>query len=199
MRNGYAYGWEIRQTLDRPTTTHSGSQYGYSSYIMRFTTERVTIIVLSNSDQTSATTVANDLAAIYFDASYQLPEPRLFDLIGKAIAEEGIDAGILQYHELKRTQATKYEFNEDLLNEIGYDLLLFDKVNDATEVFKLAVEMYPQSSNAYDSLAEAYMVRREKELSILNYERSLQLDPTNFNAAERLKTLRGLPTGVGER
>ena len=51
--------------------------------------------------------------------------------------------------------------------------------------------MFPQSSNVYDSLGEAYMLNGGKELAIKNYEKSLELDPKNTNAVDMLKKLRG--------
>jgi tetratricopeptide (TPR) repeat protein len=61
------------------------------------------------------------------------------------------------------------------------------KFSEAIEVFKLNVEVYPQSCNVYDSLAEAYMVNGDKELAVKNYEKSLELNPKNSSAAEKLK------------
>jgi tetratricopeptide (TPR) repeat protein len=55
----------------------------------------------------------------------------------------------------------------------------------------LNVEDYPQSFNVYDSLGEAYMVNKEEELAIKNYQKSLELNPNNTNGAEMLKKLQG--------
>ena len=49
---------------------------------------------------------------------------------------------------------------------------------------------YPQSSNTYDSLGEAYKIFGNKELAIKNYERSIELDPKNVNGSAILKKLR---------
>ena len=76
------------------------------------------------------------------------------------------------------------------MNRLGYQLLRDKRVDDAIEIFKLNVQAYPAGSNMYDSLAEAYAVRGLRELAIQNYERSLQLDPTNSNAVEQLRKLR---------
>jgi len=51
-------------------------------------------------------------------------------------------------------------------------------------------EAYPQSGNVYDSLGEAYLTDGRRELAIQNYEKSLQLDPKNANAVEKLKELK---------
>ena len=55
---------------------------------------------------------------------------------------------------------------------------------------KLNVEDYPQSSNTYDSLGEAYMIDGNKELAIKNYQRSIELDPKNAAGIDTLKKLR---------
>jgi cytochrome c-type biogenesis protein CcmH/NrfG len=52
------------------------------------------------------------------------------------------------------------------------------------------VQEYPQSSNTYDSLGEAYAKAGKKDLAIQNYEKSLQLNPDNKNAVDRLKKLK---------
>src|SRR5438094_8522008 len=70
------------------------------------------------------------------------------------------------------------------------------KVKEAIEIFKLNVEVYPQASNAYDSLGEAYMVHGDKELAIVNYKKSLELDPKNINATAQLALLTNAPTEI---
>ena len=59
-------------------------------------------------------------------------------------------------------------------------------------VFKINVDIYPKSANAYDSLGDSYMKNKEYNSAIENYEKSLQLDPKNKNAEEMLKRLRKL-------
>ncbi|MEW6737178.1 MAG: serine hydrolase [Acidobacteriota bacterium] len=190
---GYGYGWNIGKKFDRQSTSHGGRHNGFKAYIVRFPSERVTVLVQGNSDRSNATRIATNLAAIVFGAPYKLPVEQGSDMLLAAIAEKGIDAAVQQYRELKRTQPEKYNFNEPerTLNVIGYALLEQRKVKEAIEVFKLNVEMFPQSANVYDSLAEAYMVNGDKEVAIKNYEKSLELDSQNTNAVKMLKELRG--------
>jgi cytochrome c-type biogenesis protein CcmH/NrfG len=49
--------------------------------------------------------------------------------------------------------------------------------------------LYPQSSNAYDSLGEAYAANGDKANAIASYRRSLELDPKNSNAEKWLEKL----------
>ena len=52
------------------------------------------------------------------------------------------------------------------------------------------VELYPESFNVYDSLGEAYMNNNQMELSIKNYEKSIELNPQNIGGIEMLKKLK---------
>ena len=58
-------------------------------------------------------------------------------------------------------------------------------------MFKLNVDTYPKSWNVYDSLGEAYMTDGQTAQAIMNYEKSIELNPGNVNGAEILKKLKG--------
>ncbi len=79
--------------------------------------------------------------------------------------------------------------DEGRLNNLGYELLYDNKIDLAISVFKINVALYPESSNTYDSLGEAYMENGEDELAIKYYRISLDMDPENNNAREMLKKL----------
>ena len=80
--------------------------------------------------------------------------------------------------------------NESLVNVLGYILLAKRDLATAIEAFKLNVEAFPESSNAHDSLAEAYLAAGETGLALAHYRRSVELDPTNANGVEMLERLR---------
>jgi len=105
---------------------------------------------------------------------------------------------IALYHRLKKENPKGYNFkNEDELTMYGYSLLWSNKVIEAIEIFKLIVEQFPNSSNPYDSLAEAYMMNGNNELAILNYEKSLELNPNNFNAEDQIERIK-YPNKIAE-
>ncbi len=64
-----------------------------------------------------------------------------------------------------------------------------EDLDGAVRVFLLNVELFPESGNAYDSLAEAYMNRGDDELAIENYQKSLEFNPNNNNAVQQLQKL----------
>lgn len=109
--------------------------------------------------------------------------------IEKAIRSVGIEAGISKFRELKSESQDRFYFDENEFNELGYRFMQTGKMGEALEIFKLNVELYPESANAYDSLGEAYMKNGENEEAIENYKKSLELNPGNKNAREMLNKL----------
>ena len=80
---------------------------------------------------------------------------------------------------------------EGYVNGRGYVTLYELKdVKKALEFFEYNVANYPGSANAYDSLAEGYMVKGDTARAIRNYQKSLRLDPGNQNAAKRIRQLK---------
>ncbi|NNE99939.1 MAG: hypothetical protein HKN25_13040 [Pyrinomonadaceae bacterium] len=90
----------------------------------------------------------------------------------------------------KNDPVNKYLNIEGRLNRFGYMKIFYRKVDLAIEFFKLNTELFPNSSNAYDSLAEGYLINGDKQLAINFYEKSLELNPKNRNAARQLKKLK---------
>ncbi len=107
-------------------------------------------------------------------------------LLAKA---KGASAALRRYTEMRKVGAKESGTEEGMLNQMGYMLLGDGQAQDAILVFERNAQEYPQSSNVYDSLGEAYMKAGQKDLAIVNYKKSLQLDPGNQNAVALLKKL----------
>jgi tetratricopeptide (TPR) repeat protein len=54
---------------------------------------------------------------------------------------------------------------------------------------QIELNQLPESSDAYDSLGEAYMKAGQKQAAIDSYKKSLEKDPGNDNAKQKLKEL----------
>jgi len=111
------------------------------------------------------------------------------ETLSATIASSGIDDATKQYRDFKTAALATYNFDEDELNTLGYQLIQLKKLAEAIRIFQLNVEAYPQSSNVYDSLGEAYMDDGKKSEAIANYRRSLAINPKNRNAVGMLQKL----------
>ena len=99
------------------------------------------------------------------------------------------------YQELKKNNPNGYNFsNENELNELGYELLRDNQSEAALKIFNLNVNEFPTSGNVYDSRGEAYFNKKEYTLSKNDYQKSLELDPTNQNAKEMILKINQLLT-----
>ena len=113
------------------------------------------------------------------------------EIIEEVLTEKGIrgiEAAKITLDELKK-QPDKYLISERQFNSLGYRFLQKNGLPFAITVFRMNVENFPNSYNVYDSLAEAYLMNGDKYLTILNYKKSLELNPQNENARDRLERM----------
>jgi predicted alpha/beta superfamily hydrolase len=68
---------------------------------------------------------------------------------------------------------------EQEINSLGYSLLNAKKIDDALAAFRRNVELYPQSANTYDSLADGFEAAGKPELALQNVERAVELATQN--------------------
>lgn len=111
--------------------------------------------------------------------------------LGEQYRKKGIKLALEYYDDLKKKYYGRgaYDFGEDSLNNFGYEILGKNDAASAIQVFQLNAELYPQSANVWDSLAEAYMKSGDMKKARENYEKALTLDPKDDNAKERLKKI----------
>lgn len=113
------------------------------------------------------------------------------DPMTRLIIDEGVQSAVAWYQQARQESLSGYAYGVDELNNLGYHLLWRNQLDDAIEVFRLNIEAYPDDANTYDSMGEAYMLRGDKKLAIMHYEKSLELDPSNQNARTMLAQLKG--------
>jgi CubicO group peptidase (beta-lactamase class C family) len=202
--SNYAYGWFIAQaTLGEtketvPVFAHDGGINGFNTSIMRLPANKHLIVLLDNtSGGRYLGNLGQQITNILYDKPFTLPKRSIGEELIKTVAAHGVEAAIKQYRELKTTQSSVYNFNEQELNNAGYELLQMGRTKEAIEIFKLNVEAYPQGFNTYDSLGEAYKKNGDNELAIQNYKKSLELNPQNGGATRALARLNGAtPSGA---
>lgn len=102
-----------------------------------------------------------------------------------------VEQRVALYQRLKKESPDTYNFgNEDELTMYGYSMLWENKVAESIEIFKLIASVFPHSANAYDSLGEAYLKNGDTALSLKNYEKSLAMNPDNFNAEDQIERIK---------
>jgi tetratricopeptide (TPR) repeat protein len=184
--------WFLGKHREHRTIGHSGGDTGFVSNLLMIPDQSIAVVMMSNFDRATLRPLTNAALDVALGIK---PDPIVFKpgiakTLYPIIMAEGADAAAGKYRELKKNQPVAYDFQERELNGLGYNLLGQKKIKEAIKVFQLNVDAYPESSNVYDSLGEAYMLNGEKAPAIENYEKSLKLNPNNTNAVEKLKLLR---------
>lgn len=80
----YGFGWNVAAVAGHPAQRHGGSWQGFQTYVARFPSDKLTIIVLTNLAQASPERMADGIAAI-LDPSFTIPEPRAIPEVDPAM------------------------------------------------------------------------------------------------------------------
>jgi len=80
----------------------------------------------------------------------------------------------------------EYNIPEYLLNQVGYQLISRKSYDQAISLFTLNVKLHPNSPNTYDSLAEAYLTKGDKETAKKYYELAIQKNPGQTESEKRI-------------
>ena len=78
------------------------------------------------------------------------------------------------------------------LNTYGYQLLNAGQHDKAIEIFVMNTKRYPKSANAFDSLGEGYVTKGDKKNAIVNFKKSLSMNPPAAVKANSEKFLKEL-------
>jgi len=103
--------------------------------------------------------------------------------------EKSLECVTSYYDSLSVKFRTNLTVPEPVLNRMGYTKLRKKEFSKAIEIFKHAVSAYPQSANVYDSLGDAYLRTGDSTAALINYRRSLELNPENENARNIINML----------
>lgn len=93
---------------------------------------------------------------------------------------------VISNQEVTEEELIAMDFN-GIINMVGYEWLRGkDNAEAAIKVFSYGIKLMPSDADLYDSLGEAYFNNGDWDASIINYKKSLELDPSNENAKEML-------------
>lgn len=99
--------------------------------------------------------------------------------------------GLMALYESMQAREPSLQLPEGNLNNLGLQLITKrETARYGIQVLLLAVELYPESSNLYDSLGESYLHLGDRSKAIESFEKSLKLNAQNQHARDRLRQLR---------
>lgn len=189
----YGYGLYIVKTKVDTIIGHNGGLQGFSSSMLHFSKDKITVIIFDNTRVDKRGNLENITAGLVNILQNKQPAPFIKSMQVTMIKQIENSSGeeLITFYKKLKTEKNAYDFSraESFLNNLGYHLLQHNRVKDAVVFLKFTTEEYPESANAFDSYAEALMKYGQKETAIQMYRRSLELNPKNSNADAQLKLL----------
>ena len=94
--------------------------------------------------------------------------------------EEALEA----YLVIQKEDSTSVLIVENDFNSLGYELIRKKEYDNAISVLKINIALYPESTNAYDSLGEAYLRSGDSLNAFNNYKMALERNTGNRRAKQ---------------
>jgi tetratricopeptide (TPR) repeat protein len=178
-------GWHIAKGKNGDVIWHNGGTGGYMAFagLVKETGEGV--VLLTNSTES-----VDDIGfhLLNPESLLRIIKPSIASEIRKTIDVNGVEAAKALFYDLKKNKPEEYNFSEEDINTLGYSYM--DKnLTAALAIFKMNIDMYPNSSNVYDSYGEALLKNGDKDLAIENYKKSVELNPANTGGIQALEKL----------
>jgi len=187
LEKNWGIVWRLAEIDGRKVVYHGGETMGVSAMYRRYLEDDMTLIVLSNYHR-AGRPVAAAIEAILFGKPYEMPRPTAQEFLYQYMAGHH---GVLPDEESGRLlKENGYDVPSATdLNSFGYELVKAGEIDMALQVFRMNTRMFPSEANAYDSLAETYLLKGDREGAIRNYQRALEINPQLGSAKAALDRL----------
>lgn len=182
-----AMNWIVMEPDTVQVTWHNGGTGGYRSFLGLDLAGHRAAVVLTNTSIS-----VDDIGFHLLDPGSELAKPMAGVAIAKAYRNGGVSVGIDRARDIM-SESGDWRFGEQDLNQLAYQLVSEEAFDEAIAMLRLNSEFFPDHFNPYDSLGEVYLLKGERELAIENYRKSLELNPENDNAVQRLNELGTVP------
>ena len=188
----YAFGWGVNKKKigekEYEVISHGGGINGFNTINYLIPEKGQIVILFSNAGGAPLNEMTDKIISILNGEKPLPPRKSLVQHLAQIISREGSEAAVRQFPDLK-SDTTRFTLSEGEMNRLGYEYLGSDKITDAIAVFKLNMEAFPKSSNVYDSYAEVLLKSGDREGAIVNYKKSLELNPRSQSGIAALRNL----------
>lgn len=192
---GYGYGWMIGKReiagKSRLVHEHGGNANGYRTLITRYPEEKRLVVIFLNEGNGNKAPgiyqIKDGITKIIYGQPVALPKITLADALIAAFDKDGVDNTLARFDSLRATTALVTTPGD--LNTLGYAYAGAGRFDEALAALKLNLRLFPKDGNSYDTMGEFNLMQGDKASARVNYQRALELNPANSNAADVLRKL----------
>ncbi len=172
---------------------HQGSNSNYEAFVYSEPTTGITLVMTTNQQQMKVYGLKSALLAVLKQEPVSVPKKSVYlEVRDKFLAD--MPKGLTYYDELKANHQDQYDFSFELGDLISSGKYLQRRLrfDDALVLFQKALDLPglpADRSYACELMGECYLKKGRMDLARAQYEKALQLDPKNKNAAGIIATL----------
>lgn len=186
LTNGYALGWPTVVRDEHPAAAPVG---GMRSALFVYPEDNLSIVVLTNLQGANPEWFIDEIAGYYcpdMKVKNGFGLSKNLKLLRQELIKNKFQNSFKIYSSIKCNNKD-FELSEDEINSWGYQLIEQNKKQEALQVFQLNTLLFPNSANVYDSYAETLELEGNRKEAIINYRKSLALNPENSHARQFLE------------
>ena len=186
----WGLGFGIEKTAQGESLWHWGDNGVFKAFFVVRPETRSGVVYMTNSE--NGLSIARQILAETLGGeqpAFDWLKYDNYDAPGLSFTRVAFAKGAAEALDVFSRELASGAILEGTVNQAGYLLMGSKRTGDAILMFRKNVELHPGSWNAYDSLGEAYMKNGDKDLAVKNYQRSVELEPTNDNGVAALKKL----------
>ena len=184
--HSFFHGWDDYSFDNIKSVGFTG---GGVSAFRNYPNQKTTVIFLSNGYKYTPVhnDMVNEIAGI-LDTQILNSESVINAEILNSFVSKNFDDALINYKTVKK-EFPENDF-ESVINQLGYIFLGKKEADKAIKLLELNTLDYPNSSNTFDSLGEAYLSEDNFEMALKNYEEALRLSPNNNHAKKMVNGLK---------
>lgn len=175
------YSWEIRDSEGVRVFQNSWNAGGFSGDLSVIPAQEMAVMVLSNtSDDFNPSVISEHILDHLHGASLSTVKYPIHIAMSRKLNEGRCLEEVLAWHDsLMIAGGGDYLMGPALLGQLGVNLLhRLSRMEDATEVFLHAVQLYPESPEAHLNLAEALLTSGLLAEAKTHFEEAMKLRPS---------------------
>lgn len=157
---------------------------GENIFFIKEMNEKIQFLVNPSNQSRYISMIPKDNTTIEYDFK-KLTTNKL--LPSEYLKNNELENAIKGYLAIQKKDSISEFIKENKFNRMGYNNLNENNIEQAINVFKLNVALYPESSNVYDSLGDALFQNKDTVRALENYKKALELDSGNTRAKRFIK------------
>ena len=174
----YSYGFEETKVNGHRIFGHTGGHDGIACELMIYPDLGYTVVILTNGEVENYWEASNLIKRQLVGSSTSIDNFFYTKDIIKTVSNKGYEAGIKAIE----LNSKKNSLRENLIERYGYKFLFEKKTDQAIDLFKLNLHYFPNSTNAYYYISDAYRVSGQKKQAIEYLKLYLEKEPEDHEA-----------------